>query len=69
MDYSYAIEKHDFSRIDKLNKITDTVLFFSSVERLCKSVTSCHSIRRWECLAEIRYKELLKAKGEIKNDK
>lgn len=64
MDYSYAIEKHDFSRIDKLNKITDTYLFFSTVRRFCKNVTSDHAIKRWQCLAEIRFAELLKEKKE-----
>ena len=27
MTYKYALEKHDISRIDKLNKLTDTNTF------------------------------------------
>lgn len=60
MNYNYAIEKHDCSRIEQLNKLTDKETFWDDVRALTSHITSDHAIHRWQCLAEIRYIELLK---------
>lgn len=56
--YDNAIELSDIKKIDKLNRLTNLETFHDDVRRLTKRVYSDHSIRRWECLAEIRYAEL-----------
>lgn len=53
-----AIECHDISRINKLNKLKNKETFWDDVRKLTKRITSDHSIGRWQCLAEKRYKEL-----------
>lgn len=58
--FEHALEARDRTKIDKLNKLTNTETFWSDVRMLCRRVTSDHSINRWQCLAEIRYYELLK---------
>lgn len=58
MNYDRAIEKRDLAKIDKLNRLVNVKTFWEDVRRLTKGVTSDHSIKRWECLAEYRYKEL-----------
>ena len=58
MDYKYAIEKRDISKIDKLNAIHDLVNFWTLVRKLTKNVKSAHALNRWQCLSEIRYNEL-----------
>lgn len=55
----YAIEKSDINKIEKLNKLDNIETFFDDVRKLTKNVTSCHSIGRWQILAENRYKEML----------
>ena len=60
MDYSYAIEQRDISKIDKLNKLYDINTYWDNVRKLTKSVKSDHSIKRWQCLADARYKEVIK---------
>lgn len=60
MTYDRAIEKRDYSKIDKLNKLTNKETFWDDVRKLTKNVTSDHSIRRWECLAQARCDELNK---------
>jgi hypothetical protein len=59
MDYSYAMEKHDISRIDKLNKLNNINTFWDDIRKLTKNIKSDHSIKRWQCLADNRYNELL----------
>jgi len=59
MNYDRAIEKNDLSKIDKLNKLTNTITFWDDVRKLTKKVTSDHSIRHWLVLAEFRENELL----------
>ena len=59
MTYKYILEKHDISRIDKLNKLTDTNTFWEDVRKLCRGVASDHAIGRWQCLAENRLKEIV----------
>lgn len=58
MNYNCAIEKHDLSRIEKLNKLTNKETFWDDVRALTGHITSDHAIHRWQCLAEIRYGEL-----------
>jgi hypothetical protein len=65
MTYKYALEKHDISRIDKLNKLTNANTFWEDVRKLCRGVASDHAIGRWQCLAENRYKELT---GDMEED-
>ena len=59
MNYSIAIEKRDYSKIDKLNTLTNKETFWNDVRKFTKYVTSDHSIKRWQCLAEQRYEELI----------
>lgn len=59
MNYNCAIEKHDYSRIDKLNKLTNKFAFWDDVKKITRNIKSDHAIGRWQCLAEIRYKELI----------
>lgn len=58
MEYNVAIEVRDYSKIDKLNALTDINTFWSDVCKLTKRVSSDHAIRRWQALAENRYSEL-----------
>ena len=58
MDYSVALERHDYARIDKLNTLNDLETFWNDVRSFCRKITSDHSIRQWERLAEKRYAEL-----------
>lgn len=58
MNYSSAIEKRDYSKIDKLNNLANKETFWNDVRKLTKNITSDHAIGRWQCLAEQRYKEL-----------
>ena len=67
MDYSRAIEKRDCAKIDKLNTLINIETFYDDVGRLTKKTTSDHALRRWECLAEYRYKELSDIWNKIKN--
>ena len=60
MTYNRAIEKRDYSKIDKLNNLTNKETFWDDVRKFTKNVTSDHSINRWECLAEYRWNELNK---------
>jgi len=58
MDYSIAFEKHDYGRIDKLNRLTNPNTFWDDVRKLCSNVHSDHAIHRWEHLAELRFEEI-----------
>lgn len=57
MTTSWAIERRDFKRIEKLNKLNNKQTFWDDVRKLVKG-TSDHTLSRWQCLAEERYKEL-----------
>lgn len=59
MDYSSAFEKRDYTKIDKLNTLTNKDTFWDDVRKFTKNVTSDHSIKRWQCLAEQRWQELV----------
>lgn len=54
----WAIEQRDIAKINKLNKLKNKDTFWNDVRKLTKRVTSDHSIGRWQCLAEVRYREL-----------
>lgn len=56
-DYSRAIEKRDFAKIDKLwaivqDSTTTNENYWDKVRKLTKKVTSDHSLSRWQCLTE-----------------
>ena len=61
--YEYAIERNDYNRISKLLAITDTdpAAFWENVRKLTKTVTSGHSLRRWQILSEAWYSILTKS--------
>lgn len=54
MTYKYAFEKRDISRIDKLNKLTNTNTFWEDVRKLCRGVTSDHAIGIPEIFGEVQ---------------
>lgn len=54
----YAIEKHDLSRINKLEQLTDITTFWNDVRKLIRNTTTDHALRRWQVLSEIRYQQL-----------
>lgn len=58
MTYDYAIENRDIAKIDKLNALTNIQTYWDDVRKLTRNVTSDHSIKRWQCLADARYTEL-----------
>ena len=58
MDYSYAIEERDKSKINKLNSIISLDGYWDTVRKFTKNVKTDHTIKRWQCLADIRFKEL-----------
>lgn len=53
-----AIEQRDFPKIEKLNQLNNPETFWDDVRNFTKSITSDHSLGRWQCLAEQRYTEL-----------
>ena len=53
--YGYAMERSDYKRIEKLNALTNPETFWDDVRKLTRRVTSDHSIRHWQGLAELRY--------------
>lgn len=59
MDYKFALSKNDIKIIDRINVLTNAETFWDDVRKLSKNVYSDKSIRRWECLSEMRYKELV----------
>ena len=61
----YIIEHNDINRVAKLEKLTNAETFWADVRRLVKNVTSDHSIKRWQILAETRYNELTGKKAII----
>ena len=58
MDYRCIIESRDVHKIDKLNKLTCKETFWDDVRKLTRNVKSDHMIKRWQILAELRYREL-----------
>lgn len=64
----YVMEKHDYSRIKKLEGLHNVDTFWDDVRRLTKNVTSDHSLSRWQILAEVRYGELTQAHRSFYED-
>lgn len=60
MNYDYAIERHDYNRIDRLNTLIKLDTYWKDVKKLTRNVTSDHAIGRWQCLADARFEELKK---------
>lgn len=58
--YEFAMEVRDYSRIEKLNRLTNTETFWDDVRKMTKNVKSDHTIHRWEILANARYRMLTK---------
>lgn len=58
MNYSYAVEKRDIARIDKLNKIVDLANYWDVIKSITSSIKTNHALKRWQVLAEVRYNEL-----------
>lgn len=46
------------SRIDKLNTLTNVNTFYDDVRKITRNVKSDHAIKRWQCLADVRFNEL-----------
>lgn len=72
-DYSRAIEKRDFNKIDKLylileDKTTTKENYWDRVRKFTKGITSDHSLRRWQCLAEYYEKYIEIAKERIETE-
>lgn len=65
MDYRYAWTRQEMKRIDKLNQLTNIDTFWNDVRKLTKNVNSDHTIKSWQCLAEVRFEELTKAAEEM----
>ena len=68
MTYYYVIERTDYKKIDKLNRLHNVDTFWDDVAKFTKSVRSDHSIGRWEILAEARFGELMQAKRSFYED-
>lgn len=64
----YVMEHADYAKIKKLNQLHNVSTFWDDVSRLTKRVTSDHSIKRWQILAEARYGELMQAKRSFYED-
>lgn len=60
MTYEFALEMHDYGRIDKLNALHNVDTFWDDVRKFTRYIHSDHSIGRWQCLAENRFEELMK---------
>ena len=59
---SYVMENADYAKIKKLRTLHNADTFWNDVRRMTARVTSDHSIKRWQILAEARYGELTQAK-------
>lgn len=58
MDYSCAITKSDYKRIDCLNKLSDKNTFDVEVIKLMSKCKNNRTRQSWVRLAEIRRQEL-----------
>ena len=61
--YEWAMEKQDYGRIEKLERLTNTDTFWDDVRNLTRNIKSDHAIKRWQILAEGRYRELTGKEG------
>lgn len=55
----WAIEARDYKKIDKLNQLNNIDTFWNDCRKLTINIRSDRGIKRWQCLAEIRYEELV----------
>lgn len=53
------LEFNDINRIKKLMLLNNIDTFWDDVRKLTKRITSDHAIKRWQHLAELRYKMLI----------
>lgn len=44
MGYEHAMERRDFGRIDKLNRLTDPTTFWADVRKLTRNTYSDHAL-------------------------
>lgn len=58
LSYRYALYTQDYKTIDKLNNLDNKDTFWDDVRKLTKRITSDRSIKRWQCLSELRYEQL-----------
>lgn len=57
--YDYIMENRDVSKVEKLLSLKNPDTFWDDVRKFTRNVSSDHAIRRWQCLAEIRFDELI----------
>lgn len=57
--YDCIMENRDVSKVEKLLSLKNPDTFWDDVRRFTRNITSDHAIRRWECLSEIRFDELI----------
>ena len=54
----WAFTNRDVNKIEKLNKLTNVDTFWSDVRMLTRQITSDAMIKRWQLLADERFREL-----------
>ena len=54
----WAFTNRDVNKIEKLNKLTNVDTFWSDVRMLTRQTTSDAMIKRWQLLADERFREL-----------
>lgn len=59
--YDCIMERRDVQKIEKLLTLTNPDTFWDDARKFTRNVSSDHAIRRWQCLAEIRFNEILTA--------
>lgn len=64
MLYTWAIEKRDYARINKLNTINKSSEVFENVRKWSRNAGD-HAGARWQLLAEARYDELKEQEKEL----
>lgn len=58
MDYTYATNRQEMNRIDKLNELRNISTYWDEVRKLTRNVKSDIAIKRWQHLAEVRFEEI-----------
>lgn len=61
-----VIERNDYSKIDKLNKLVNPETFWNDVRKFTKNVHSSCGINAWQRLSESRFDELLTGVEDVK---
>ena len=57
--YDFVMERNDYKRIEKLLTLNNPETYWDDVRKFTRNVTSDHSIRHWQGLAELRYNQLV----------